>query len=215
LTWIATDFDATISKFIKNINLSQEYIDELQKVVLEEWDKRSNEVNKDKINLDQRIAELKMQSKATVDKIKYLQSAVAIKYLEADLIENENEIEKLMVKKEKETKEPVNMIKVMKYIKYFLEYLDNLLLQSDNPIDRATYFSAIFNHAPTYQELISGTPEMADCISLNKVFIQGRGQLFGKLSRRWNPIFKNLILTFEKLDKLDMMQNNRIKSNVI
>ncbi len=173
------DFDATISKFIKNINLSQEYIDALQKVVLEEWDKRSNEINKDKVNIDQRISELKMQSKATVDKIKYLQSEVAIKYLEADLIENENEIEKLMVKKEKETKEPVNMVKVMEYIKYFLEHLDNLLLQSDNPIDRATYFSAIFNHAPTYQELISGTPDLADCISLNKVFIQGRGQLSG------------------------------------
>ena len=51
-------------------------------------------------------------------------------------------------------------------VKYFLEHLEDLLLDSANPEKSATLFGLIFQVAPTYEELSSGTPELAPFLAL-------------------------------------------------
>ena len=58
----------------------------------------------------------------------------------------------------------------MKYIEYYLEHLDDLLLRSEDPEVRAKYFRVLFNKAPNYEELISGTPDFTDCIKLKNAY---------------------------------------------
>ena len=172
------EFNKTVTNFIKNIKIAPGYTDALEKAVINEWDKRKLELDRDKIDIDSRISELKVQAKITADKIKYLNSEVAIKYIEEDLVKIDNQIGDLLTEKSKNTVDkPTNMELVMKYIKYFLEHIENLLIDSQDPVVKASYFGVLFDSAPNYQELISGTPKFAECIKLNEVFAQSETNL--------------------------------------
>ena len=172
------DFEETITKFVQGINLAPNYADELVKTVVAEWDKRQGEIHKDDVNIDQKIIQLKTQVKMTVDKIKYLTSEVAIKYMEEDLVKTEQEIGNLLEEKQKVVDaKPTDINVVMAYIKYYLEHMEYLLLRSPNPMDRAGYFGVLFDKAPTYEEIKSETQDLAYCIKLNKLFIQSQGKL--------------------------------------
>ena len=172
------DFEETITKFVKGLCISQEYIDELVSVVTEEWTKRQHEDSKDEVNIESKIAILKTQSQMTIEKIKLLNSEVAIKYMEEELIKVELEIADLQAEKEKATQiETPKADLVMAYIKYFLEHMDYLLLEQPNPMNKAGSFGVIFDKAPTYQEIDSGTRNLAQCVALNEVFTRSQNQL--------------------------------------
>lgn len=177
------DFDDTI-KFVKNFDLAPGYTGELVSAVIEEWDKRQKELHKDDINIYAQITELKTQAKMTVDKIRFLTSEVAIKCMEEDLIKTEEQIANLLSEKEKSVESnPVDMNLVMEYIKYFLEHMDYLLLDQANPVNRAGHFGVLLDKAPTYQEILSGTADLAYAIKLNEVFVQSKGKLAAGIGR--------------------------------
>ncbi len=176
------DFDKTLIKFVRNIKLSEKYIDDLVSAVNGEWEKRQKEDSKDKVNISQRISELGLQAKMAADKIKMLTSESAIRYMEADIIKADQEVADLLAQKNIENEsETVDMGTVMKYIKYFLEHLHELVLLNPNPVEKASYFGVLFDKAPTYEELKSGTPKLAECIKLNDVFLTNKSYLAGGL----------------------------------
>lgn len=172
------DFEKTITKFVNTIELAPNYSEELVKAVVEEWEKREKEMNKDKENIDVKITELKTQVKLTVDKIKMLTSEIAIKYLEEDLVKTEQQIADLLIEKGKvDVEKPTDMRIVMAYIKYYLDNMKYLLLEHKDPIIRANSFGVLFDEAPTYQEIDYGTRDLASFIKLNEVFVRNKGML--------------------------------------
>jgi hypothetical protein len=60
--------------------------------------------------------------------------------------------------------------KVKSYVRYYLEHLEELLLRHRNPTLQARFFGVIFNEAPTYQDIVSGTPEITKITGVNEVF---------------------------------------------
>ena len=64
------------------------------------------------------------------------------------------------------------------------------------------------NVFPTYQEILSGTHDLAYFVKLNEVFIQDKGMLAGELALRWNQIYPSLINAFEKLKRLGYVYTN-------
>ena len=140
------------------------------------------------MNIDSRISELKLQAKMAADKIKYLTSETAIRYMEEDIIKADQEVANLVAQKQKaNNSESADMGTVMKYIEYFLEHLDELVLRSSDPVEKASYFGVLFDKAPTYEEIKSGTPNLAECIKLNEVFTRSPKQLAGSA-----PYIQNL-----------------------
>ena len=55
--------------------------------------------------------------------------------------------------------------------------MEELLLESPNPLDKAGYFGVLFDKAPTYAEIDSETRDLASYIALNEVFIRSQGKL--------------------------------------
>ncbi|MEK7571531.1 MAG: hypothetical protein AAB553_04615 [Patescibacteria group bacterium] len=181
------DFEKTITTFVTNIKLAPDYSDELVTTVINEWEKREKEMQKDEVTIDSKIAELKTQIKMTVDKIKILTSEIAIKYLEEDLIKLEQQIADLLVEKGKAIADkPTDMHIVMAYIKYYLDNMQYLLLEHTDPVIRANSFGVLFDEAPTYQEIESGNQDLAYFIKLNEVFVSNKGKLAGKPGQNWN-----------------------------
>ena len=175
------DFDKTITKFVQGINLAPGFSDALVNAVLNEWDKRESMVNTDETNLDSRIMELKTQETLTGGTLKYLTSEVGVKYVEQELVKIASSIAELMTQKEKNIQsKPTDMHMVMAYIKYFLEHLEDLLLLGTNSVMKAQYFGVLFDIAPNYQEILSGTPKLAEIIQLNEDYAMSQNQLVSR-----------------------------------
>jgi hypothetical protein len=166
------DFDATVEQFVRSIHIAPEFAEALTSAVLSEWDKRQVELHKDDLALDTRIRELRTQVRLAVDKIKFLNSEIAIKYMEEELVRTEAEIAELMVQKEQQIMEkPTNIDKVIASVKYFLEHLEYLLLQQSNPIAKAKFFALLFDKIPNYQEILSGTAKLTPILEVNQHFL--------------------------------------------
>ena len=84
---------------------------------------------------------------------------------EKDLIDIENEIQKLEKAKEEPIEEnTVDIEAVMETIGYYLEHLEELLIHKPKPLKRAEYFGLLFEQPPTYDELVFGTPKLVPFI---------------------------------------------------
>ena len=170
------DFETTIANFVRNLDITPKYVDQLRTMVLELWDQRQEEMQNNTDNLDTKILELRAAAKATAEKIRFLSSEIAIKYMEEDLIKIEQEINELEAAKALNTpKKEVNMDVVMDNVSYFLEHLEELLLDTKNSLKKAEYFGLLFEETPTYEDLLSGTPKLAPYLALKSHFDGGSG----------------------------------------
>lgn len=168
-------FDQTIKNFVKNLRITKEGVDKLKELVLEEWKKRMSSEQKDTQGLQSKIQELEAQKKLIADKIMFLTTPEAIKMIEDKLKEVSSEITRLQELTQEKKKEDINMELVMDVVGYFLEHLELLLLQSPNRVKSAAYFGLMFTQPPTYQEITSCTPKLADCIVLIKRLQESQG----------------------------------------
>lgn len=170
------DFETTIAQFVRNLDITPNYVDQLKTLVLDLWNQRQEELQDNTDNLDTKILELRAAAKATAEKIRFLSSEIAIKYMEEDLIEIEQEIKELEAAKALNTpKKEVNMDVVMDNVSYFLEHLEELLLDTKNSLKKAEYFGLLFEETPTYEDLLSGTPKLAPYLVLKSHFDSGSG----------------------------------------
>ena len=164
-------FDETIAQFVEKVRVTPERIEALNSIILAEWEKRQGQLHTDQETIDQKIAALRIEAQLTMDKIKFLSSEMAIKYMEEDLLRIEKQINNLEAEKvTKVEKEPMNIQVVLSYVRYFLEHLEYLLLQQIDGITRANYFAVLFDKLPTYQEIILGTQDLSKITGLNEVF---------------------------------------------
>ncbi|MDD3940598.1 MAG: hypothetical protein PHQ01_03445, partial [Candidatus Pacebacteria bacterium] len=60
----------------------------------------------------------------------------------------------------------IDMDNVMEHIGYFMEHLEELLIDTTNPLKRAAFFGLIFDSPPTYANLTSGTPKLAPYLGI-------------------------------------------------
>lgn len=170
------DFEATIAKFVRSLDITPQYVDQLKTLVLGLWNDRQQELQDNTHDLDTKIRELRAAAKATAEKIRFLSSEIAIKYLEEDLVKIEKEINELEAAKALNTpKKEVDMDVVMDNVSYFLEHLEELLLDTKNSLKKAEYFGLLFEETPTYEDLLSGTPKLAPYLALKSHFGGGSG----------------------------------------
>lgn len=98
-------------------------------------------------------------------------SETTIKYMEESIETMEAEIIELKEKRMSDPKQtPNDFDKATSYLKYYLENLDRLLLNYDNPVLQAKYFGVIFNEAPTYTDIVSGTLNLDNITGVNSLF---------------------------------------------
>ncbi len=166
------EFEQTIERFVKSLRVTPERIKAFEDVVMNEWYKRTAVTQSEAQIIDEKIAALSFEARQSMDKIKYLTSETAIKYIEEELIRIEAEVDDLNHQKATlVTAKPIEMEDIMRYAKYFFEHLDYLLLQQSNPVAKANFFSLIFEKSPTYADLEVRTPEIEKNTGVSEVFL--------------------------------------------
>lgn len=156
---------------MKHVTVAPEYIDLLMEKMGDQFDKQLINLHRDATALDLRIANLRGQIRQAVDKIQFLSSETTIKYIEEDIEKMEAEAADLSTKRE--TMQPQKASDIEKtgaFVRFFLEHLDSLLLHCNNPVQQARYFGVLFDEAPRYSDLVSGTPDGNFTASVNSIF---------------------------------------------
>lgn len=135
------------------------------------WEKRQYALKKDEETAQKRAQELKGQIVAIVDRMKVISNETALKMMEEDIVKLEDEIVQVQTAKSAENDENrINIHTIVKYVKYFMEHLDELLIHHCNPVNKAAYFSVLFDKVPTYQEIKDGTLKTAQLPEVNELF---------------------------------------------
>ncbi len=162
------DFNITITNFVKQLKITNEGIKRLKFMILEEWAKRIKSDKQESDDTENKIRELEAKQTKAAESIAALSSVVAIQLIEKEINKTEVDITNLKVNKKKLVKDDTSMEIVMEVVADYLEHLEFLLLGSPDPIKRAAYFGLVFEEAPTYQDLIFGTPKLAPYIKLTQ-----------------------------------------------
>ncbi len=97
------EFEQTNATFANRLTFTPERIDELVKAILIVWEQRQLQVQQVAVQTTSRRQELETQIKIIVDKMKLISSATAIKYMEEDLLQIEQQLTNLDSEKEADT----------------------------------------------------------------------------------------------------------------
>lgn len=162
------EFDKTIELFCSQLEFTKSFRNKFRQIVLEEWEKRRDNVRADSMMISNKIVQLKQEQQAITDKIKYLESPIAIKSIEAELERLELEIGKLQDQRNRKDNEETDIQTLINYCLYFMEHLKELLLEGVNPLKDAAMFGLVFDTLPTYEDLKNGTPRLAPVFELNR-----------------------------------------------
>src|SRR5690606_34874823 len=158
--------------FVHSLRVTDAYMKDFETRILKERNKRNAKHIIEIEAIGERIKRSSFEARQNMDKIKYLISETAIKFIEEEIVRNENEIENLQYKKSQiKIVKPLEIKDIMRYARYFFEHLDILLLQQSNPVAKANFFSLIFKESPTFADLQVRTPENKKTSEISDVFL--------------------------------------------
>jgi len=165
------ELEDTVAAFIRNLIIPEEKIGVIIDVIAAEWRLRHQGELQEIEQIAERITELQKDAKAAIQKIRLLDSPTAIKFMEDDLVQIEQQIKALSEEKaKKEAAKPGDISQILGRVKYFLEHLEELLVQQIDPVKKAQLFSLIFDEAPTYEKIKPGTPKTPLFTGVNGIF---------------------------------------------
>jgi hypothetical protein len=198
------DFEITVHDFVKNLKITPEGVQIFKLKVMEQWDKTQESSRRDVEGLENKIKELTNQKTTIGNSLVYLTSETAIKMMESKLNDIIIQLKKLEKTKAEKADNEFNMEIVSEIVGYYLEHLEELILGSRNPLKRAAYFGLVFEEAPTYQELISGTPQLAPHIELIRALNDPNNQLVDIQSVGWNTLYEYLTRVYHTFEQLNL-----------
>lgn len=164
------EFDATIERFVKRIEIAPEHIDTLIGMIEDAWRAQQQQSVQDGQKLLEQRQALETQIRVTVDRMKVVTSETAIKYMEEDIVNAENQIKELDGQLANKAENTVDIELVLQYARYLVKHLSEILLDLCNPLRRAAFFGAIFNEMPTYADLVCETHEKSPLTGVNELF---------------------------------------------
>ncbi len=166
------EFEDTVEQFVKSLRVNEAYMDAFEEQVMKVWQKRNAGHIDEAEALEEHIKALSLESRQSMDKIKYLNNETAIKFIEDEIVRIEKEVENLQYEKSQiKIEKPLEMEDVMRYTRYFFEHLDILILQQSNPVAKANFFSLIFKEIPNFEDLKVRTPENKKTTEVSDVFL--------------------------------------------
>lgn len=164
---------------MRRVRFSDTFIERFREILLEEWEKRRDNANKDSINLERSVLDIKEEQRIVLEKIKASSSHIVVKALEEDYEKLEKKRIDAISSRNKKEDEEVDIQTVISYCYYWMEHLEELLLDSDKPLESARLFSLVFEEMPTlvgFRKLAgflpeaetNGTPKLSCLFVLNQ-----------------------------------------------
>lgn len=166
---------------------NEDFIKLFEATFIEGWkEKRESSIQESKL-AGEHVTELLIKQASTLESIKTAGSTLVRKALEADFERLEAEIQSARGTRGSKEQDELNIKLAIKYAIYLMEHTEELLIDTDNPIQQGSLFALAFDELPRYDELINGTPKLSPVFALNTNQNVSKSELVSSLSHRWNP----------------------------
>ena len=173
------ELESRVDALIGSLKLTPELADQVMGAMEKSYQKLNELRDKRAKVLDDRIAALRDELSATVQKIKVLSNERAIKCMEDELARLEKEIGHAEEQKRLlEAKKPADLKEIGARLKHLFEHLDQAVKKQMHPVKKARLFSLLFNQVPTWAELNLRTPEKDKLPDVSPLFLLGNQLAF-------------------------------------
>ena len=163
--------DERITQFISRVKVDDKQIEILLATIKDEYMHREALSGDERLVIDKQIQALEAKEEALLSKIVFLSNVTAITYLEKETAKIHKQIIKLeKEKRQMKDKKPLNIDRILKRARYFLENLDVLLLNQQDPHKKAQLFGVLFDKLPTYDDLDNGNQKTPLFTGVNSLF---------------------------------------------
>ncbi|PKL30855.1 hypothetical protein CVV43_05135 [Candidatus Saccharibacteria bacterium HGW-Saccharibacteria-1] len=163
--------DERITQFISRVKVNDKRIEILLATIKDEYTRREALSGDERLVIDKQIQALEAKEEALLSKIVFLSNVTAITYLEKEAVKIHKQIIKLeKEKRQMKDKKPLNIDRILKRARYFLENLDVLLLNQQDPHKKAQLFGVLFDKLPTYDDLDNGNQKTPLFTGVNSLF---------------------------------------------
>lgn len=163
--------DERITQFISRVKVDDKRIEILLATIKDEYTRREALSGDERLVIDKQIQALEAKEEALLSKIVFLSNVTAITYLEKEAAKIHKQIIKLeKEKRQMKDKKPLNIDRILKRARYFLENLDVLLLNQQDPHKKAQLFGVLFDKLPTYDDLDNGNQKTPLFTGVNSLF---------------------------------------------
>lgn len=164
------EFDATIERFVKRIEIAPEHIDKLLEMIELSWRTQQEQTIQDSQKLLGQRQALEAQIRLTVDRMNVVTNETVIKYMEEDVVNAEKQMKELDNQLANNGENVVDISLVLEYARYLLKHLSEILLELSNPLRRAAFFAVLFSSTPSYAEINFETPKNSPLPEINGLF---------------------------------------------
>lgn len=163
--------DERITQFISRVKVDDKRIEILLATIKDEYTRREALSGDERLVIDKQIQALEAKEEALLSKIVFLSNVTAITYLEKEAAKIHKQIIKLeKEKRQMKDKKPLNIDRILKRARYFLENLDVLLLNQQDPHKKAQLFGVLFDKLPTYDDLDNENQKTPLFTGVNSLF---------------------------------------------
>ena len=166
------ELEAKVEAFFGHLQLAPEYVEKIFGLLEGEWQQLATKRDKQIARLEQRLAGLKSEIDADLQKIKVLDSPSTIKYMEDDITRLEKEAVDVEAEKQAlQMKKPYDIQCIKAKLKHLVQHLDETFRKQMDSAKKAQLFGLFFNKLPTYAQLAGATPGASIFTDVNPIFL--------------------------------------------
>lgn len=176
----AVKLDKIIETFLKGVRFSDEFKEKFEANFIKNWNLRMEQLNKNAINWERRIIDLRNEKKINEDKLKMASTETGIHLFEEEIDRVKQEIANVTIERSKTEDEEVDIQVLTNTAKYWMEHFEELVLTVPNPLVKASLFGQIFEELPTLEELKNRTPKLSHLFALSACHTKGCKTLGGR-----------------------------------
>lgn len=162
------DFENNIYDFIGNVDFTDDYFQLFRQVVLDVWRQKQQVAVDESLIYGQRANDLRAEKKLLIEKIKSIDSKIVIEELSKEIERVNGELKVAETRRNVKEEKEHDIDLLLTYAEYFMEHLEELLIDRDNPVQQRSLFEFLFDEMPSYEKIVSGTPDLSLVFKLNQ-----------------------------------------------
>ncbi|PIY79392.1 MAG: hypothetical protein COY81_02955 [Candidatus Pacebacteria bacterium CG_4_10_14_0_8_um_filter_43_12] len=159
-----------IEEMIHHLKFSDEFIEKLRNTLLRKHELRRERAHQDTVDVAKQVQLIQDEQTLILEKIKQTSSSLVLKALEEDYEKLDKKKIDAQSHRNKAENQEVNIQTVIEYFRYWMEHLEELLIDKDNPLVSARLFSLCFDVAPTIPTILNGTPTLSPLFRLDEEY---------------------------------------------
>ena len=161
-------FEDSVKRFVEHLRFTDTFLESFEMVVNDVYRTREKEVVSEAAQMNQNVADLKVEQVSALTALTTTQSMLVRKKLEETIEDLQKRIEEAEGQRKEIEITEKDIKSFVRYVKYVMEHPAEVLMNTDDLRAQRTLFGLVFEETPTYLEVVNGTPKLSLAFKLSE-----------------------------------------------